>query len=588
MVLMGTAHLKGFLQIRYAQKASIKKGINMSLMGPQTNIRPLLHKIQTQHGPMNQRFFANRIAIVLFVLSQGLLSTYSYAQSQITCPVSGVIELSGNNVNNELCTINDSGALTIRSDGALLTNNGTVDNNGSLFNEYSFDNYGILNNKEGGTLANNDTLFNYNTGELNNSGTFTSFLLGNEGTLNNNTGGTLTNTSFFVNSSIVNNAGALNNNDTLENSGRFYNNFGGTLTNNGIFTNNDLIENYDTIFNDGVLTNNDIIENSNMFNNDGTLTNNAVFNNFFGNLNNNANGTFTNDAEMYNYSGTINNDGLLSNNGLIESEGTINNNGMLNNNNQLIITVYGTLNNQDTLTNDAFIVNDGVVNNDGTLVLQAGSVFNNTNTIALFSTLRQTDGHTIANGDLTGEGVIDIQGGLLTGDGSIAGRNIVIGENSTVSAGESTGTLIFINDVDFAGTLRTDIDSSSTYDIVDVQATISLSEQTNLEFVFNDNHVVSDGDSFDFLQAMDFIFSADVTFDDWLSAIDISVMGLDNAFGWAVSFTDNMGNSPSFLSLSVYSNDPTSTVPTPEVWKLVCLSLPMLAWIRRRMKHKTD
>jgi hypothetical protein len=250
---------------------------------------------------------------------------------------------------------NDNGALLV-NDGRLhnsmnlLYNDerGNLFNYGSLTNDGQVDNYGLLNNYSGGSLANNSMYF-HNYGKLNNFGTLTNTnALINTGTMTNIAGGTLTNQS------------QLNSNN-LDNYGTLLNDFGGIL------------RNYDTLTNHsgGTLTNRATatLTNEGILDNYGALNNVGVLNNFkTRTLTNIAGGTLTNDGALQNY-GTLINHGTLINQG------------------------WGAVENQGTLTSDGTITSSGAFTNykDATVNIQGPTAVTNLASVYNYGLFKVTD-----------------------------------------------------------------------------------------------------------------------------------------------------------------------------------------------------
>jgi len=148
-----------------------------------------------------------------------------------------LVNMNGSSFTNNGTVIHDPGATLENQDDSVVTNNGTLINNGLLGND---DSDSVLINN--GTLGNNSTLVNF--------GTFT-----NNGALSNNAGATLSN-----NGALKNLVGG-----TLNNWGTFANN--GTFTNNGAFANYGILTGTGTIV--GNITNSGIVAPGNLV---GTMT----------------------------------------------------------------------------------------------------------------------------------------------------------------------------------------------------------------------------------------------------------------------------------------------------------------------------
>jgi hypothetical protein len=141
-----------------------------------------------------------------------------------------------------------------------------------------------------------------------------------------------------------------------------------------------------------------------------------------------------------------------------------------------------------------------------------------------------------------------------------------------------------LSDVDFFGTLNTQIDSSGLYDVLEVQSIVTLSNTSTFDFMF-DGFMAVDGDSFAFLTAFDFDFGAGLEFDNWFDMDNFDVMGLTAGFGWSVSFIDNFADQSmmSYLSLDLIDNRVGNTpVSAPATLALFGLALPLMGWLSRR------
>ena len=200
----------------------------------------------------------------------------------------------------------------------------------------------------------------------------------------------------------------------------------------------------------------------------------------------------------------------------------------------------------------------------------------------------QTAGSTVVNGSMSG-GTMDIQGGTLSGSGTIGVDTLTIGENATVNPGNSPGTLIVMGDMDMFGTLATEISSSASFDILQVQDTVSLSNTSSFDFLFDSGYTAVDGDSFDFLTASVFDFNLGLGFAfDIADMSNFVVSGLSTGFDWSVSFFDFTSdeNQDSYLSLILSDNgtggNPSNAVSAPATLALFALGLPLMGWLNRR------
>jgi len=279
----------------------------------------------------------------------------------------------------------------------------------------------------------------------------------------------------------------------------------------------------------------------------------------------------------------------LTNEGTLTNEYALINNDTLANNDTLIngrwstLTNNGTLTNDGTLTNNRTIDNNASITNSGTFDITTDGEMNNTGTFT------QTAGRTIVNGIFDG-GTLDVQGGSLSGSGTIAADSITIGVSATVKPGNSPGTLIMVGDVDLLGTLQTEIASTSDFDVLEVQGIVTLSDTSAFDFLFDGLFTATDGDSFDFLTALDFNFGSGADFFNLNDLSHFTVTGLDAAFGWSVSFTDNFdpqAQTLSYLSLNIFADDSVgdpdpNAVSAPATLGLFGLALTLMGWGSRR------
>jgi len=198
-------------------------------------------------------------------------------------------------------TINIVGNMSNETTNGIFTNNGTINNNSSV---YSY-------NTDGATFTNNGLFYNNNK-----SGGF--FYNANGSTFLNQVGSRIINTSDFYNtfnSTFINYGTIDNNNNGVffnANSSTMYNNLGGIINNN---SNGGVVGNNATFYNDGGIINNNF--SYSLFDNSsgGVLinTNNGIINNF-------NNSVFQNPSStIYNING-----GTITNNSAYTPSGTIN------------------------------------------------------------------------------------------------------------------------------------------------------------------------------------------------------------------------------------------------------------------------
>jgi hypothetical protein len=327
--------------------------------------------------------------------------------------------ISGNFVAGSL---NNTGKLLVSSSGLILNQDGdTINNSGTLINAGNlFMLEGVINNT--GILTNNSDNFTILDAGLENYGKFYNYgMIHNEGGINNNLDSSLTNygtINTLFDGEIVNYGRLLNTSGGTINEISF-----GNLINHGTLINAGTINNSDSqLYNFGVLNNSGILLSTAEENIDGLLDN-------YGTLNNS--GTLTNS------SGTP--FGPPPQSGTLNNYGTINNSGMLFNTLEVgagpfavsAFNNFGTLNNSGTITNTGTFTNSGLVK-----ITSSGLFTTSTN-------YTQTAGRTIVNGTLTptGPAIVDIQGGILSGGGTINGSVKMAG---TMIAGMPGTPLTFL------------------------------------------------------------------------------------------------------------------------------------------------
>jgi fibronectin-binding autotransporter adhesin len=452
----------------------------------------------------------------------------------LTCPVASNLNVSGTLYNFASTCVVDSGvALSIASTGELV-NDGPEVVSGILINDGTINNGGILQNQVNETITNFGTILNNNyldidQGTLTNAGTFDNFGTVTDtvtiGTLNN--AGTLTNTgAMTLLDTVTNTVGAqFNNTGTLSLSGYFVEPFPGadSFTNNGtltnfaggvilaatVLTNNGSIINRGTFYSGGVgtaipiLTNNGTITNYGTFTNAAlegfppTIYNNGTFDNF-GTLNNqstfynNAGGSVINEAgATLTVAAHFENDGALTNNGAVTITGPLSDNGTLTNNGSIAVEDNGAriggLGIYGTLTNKGSIAVNG-----GSLLISGGTLTNFAG-----STFVQTAGQTEVDGTMNSVPAVQIQGGLLTGGGTINGN--VDNSGGNVTPGFVVGPLTINGNYTQGsnGTLTINLFGDEQLNFLDVSDLATL--DGTLDFVAESGFAPVAGDDFTFL-----------------------------------------------------------------------------------------
>jgi hypothetical protein len=512
----------------------------------------------------------------------------------------------------------------LNNSGTLLNNSvpdqflvGTFENYGTINNSGTIDNSGVFNNEAGGTLTNhglitsNGTVSNdgaiTNIGKVINSGTFTNgdFLGGsgtfinvgtvtnsgqitvdygtvvNNGTIMNSGGILVLLSSSFANNGTIVDVGSIDNHAVMSNGGTIYIKAGGSLDNSP-GANDGFFVNGGKIIDAGNLSNAFVNE----FDSPGTLIITAT-----GQL---TNAYIVNTNGLIN-SGTINNEGSIANDGTLTNNGTINNsegtggpgrNGQVSTatliNNSVINNVGENLNdngltvfadsiiNRGTINDGGTIFNYTALDNQGTLNITPAGVFNGPNSGGTFL---QTSGQTIVNGTLNSTATIQIQGGTLSGSGTING-NVVMG--GKISPGNSPGILTIngnytqtasgVYDAEIAG-----LTPGLGYDQLLISGTADLDGKLDVGFL--DNFTVDLGDSFVLMKYT----SETGTY----SMVELPKLG--PGLKWDLSYD------PGYLDLSVA---PSTVNPTPEpstyvLWGTAGL-LGIGMWARRKFRRELN
>jgi hypothetical protein len=544
-----------------------------------------------------KRPLAQLITLTLSLAGYGMISNSAHAQASPVCGGGGSdVIIVSSETNTTPCTIavdhsvsiNDS-AVSLNNESTLY-NSGTLNNNsGTLGNSGTLNNYGLLHNESDSGVTSNLT----NSGTLTNSGIRifdnNDELVSDGGLINYSQGAGSIST--LTNSDILNNEGDLYNESYAGGTSSLINEAGGEITNTSYLLNvSDGYDSKSTLTNYGTLNNEYGLQNLSSYGGTSTLTNKvgAI-------LTNKEYATIVN-VSGYDYSGIVE-----SSTSTLTNEGTLINNGHISNNDMYGIS---TLDNAGTLTNNFMIDNYGTITNSGIFeISETGSLKN-------YGSFIQTEGSTIVNGKnlvfgstgdffggIYGSGTLEIMGGSLSGSSTIEAESITIGEDATVKPGNSPGTLIMMSDLELLGTLQTEIVSSimGDYDVLEVQGNVTFSDTSAFDFLFDDSYIAVDGDSFDFLSAFTFDFGLAIDFADWFDMSHFTVTGLDAAFGWSVSYTDNFdpqAQTPSYLSLNILADDSVAdpnAVSAPATLGLFGLALTLIGWGgRRRTKLRSQ
>jgi hypothetical protein len=348
-----------------------------------------------------------------------------------------------------LNTTGNANALQLASGNNLaITGAGSLTLLGASVSTGGIENNGTFNNK--GTI--NDQLFFVNLGGIANSGMFN-----NSGTVNT----TLTNNGLVMNSGTINEGGV------------FTPAGGGDLTNNGIIGNTGVI----FIDEELSLNNYGVINNSNEILT-GPFT--RAFN--FGILNNTGMLILLQPENSLSNSGIFNNSGTVSNPGVFFNSGTLNNSGTFT---SFSTSFLGNFRNSGLL-NDAGTFNTGTFVNSGAVVISSAGLLTMTanGPQSPFNNYIQMAGATFVNGTLNAAAgaIVDIQGGILGGTGTINGDVLMNGVMSPGSNGVPGALTINGNyEQGATGLFEELISGSNSNGVLDVSGVLSLDPGSLLE-----------------------------------------------------------------------------------------------------------
>ena len=451
------------------------------------------------------------------------------------------------------------GAALMDSSGGHVINNGAIGMNmGGLFNS------------AGAQLTNKGSI-NGAFADLSNSGAFTNkstiSLVGDSG-FSNNAGASFANSGTFTGDSLAFlNGGTFNNKGTIGITSQFD---PSTFTNSGTFNNTGTIS-LSLIFNSSSFSNTGTLNNKGTINLDDScaggclisVTNSGTLNNR-GTLNitsaSDGTGLFTN-------SGTINNSGggTISNalTSTLDNTGTINNTSGGHINNLGTITNEGIFNN----TSGAHLMDAGTFNNSGTFSNSGAVTISNTGLFATSSDYTQTAGHTTVNGTLTATGgaMVDIEGGKLSGTGTINGDVLMKGIMSPGSGGvPGTFTVNGNYQQTAAGVFDEIIKGASSNGLLDVTGLLALDPGSLLKITLQGGFDPV-GDSFTILDygSLSGEFGNGTSF-------------MADGFDWTLTY----GSKDAILT--AVSGDPINT-PEPGTISLIAIGfLPLLGYAAKR------
>lgn len=474
--------------------------------------------------------------------------------------------LGGASFNSNGRVSNALGATALLGGSAEIGSTGHLDNRGllSVLGGASFNNYGQVENHAGATFENRGSLYNGFGGRLINSGMLG--LLGgtayNEGVLENRAGG------------------------SIENHAQLDNGYDGELINSGLlgvlggasFSNAGKVDNRSgasALFG-GAIENSGVIENKGLL----SVLGGAAFNNY-GQVKNAAGGTvqtalgatvnnygsFDNDGDMQNMGTLLNalggayfNRGKLTN----ASANTVINEGYMSVEGELDNTASGRFVNTDTgeldIAASGRLINAGQFEHEGVLTTAGEVIVGRDGVLSGAGSFVQTAGMTRVDG-LLKVAELDIEGGLLTGAGTVSGVDLASGAVLAPSGleGVRTGRLGVDGDLSLAAGSRLDIDidggeAGVSHDWLDIDGSALLAGDLYLDFAFSPLA----GQVITFLSASGGISGqfAHVYADGW----NVSLIYGDNG-----------------VSLTA-----VAAVPEAESWALLLAGLGVIGWRARR------
>lgn len=223
--------------------------------------------------------------------------------------------------------------------------------------------------------------------------------------------------------------------------------------------------------------------------------------------------------------------------------------------------------------------NNGVLKAEGTggLRIDAGSFITSGlveviagSKLERMGTFTQTAGNTHVDGSLTATGGLDIQGGSLSGNGTITAD---VGNAGLVSPGNSPGTLTIhgnftqssagILDIELGGTI-----AGTEYDVLDITGTAYI--DGTLRISLWNGFTPRIGDSFDILLA-DVIIGS-------FSVLDLAMAG---DYNWQVNYLSDIFGSKDVVRLTMLG----TPVPLPTaIWLFMSGLLVFSAFSRRNMR----
>lgn len=482
-------------------------------------------------------------------LNQGALNIYGSLENKGTLNNASGATLWIFSEGKNQGTINNAGTLALTETSTLDFTGGTLNNSGHLSVERSLTlgaaSTGAVNLLAGGLVQNWKDLT-----------VAEGHTQGNAGTLVNEWGSSMTIAGTLVNSGVLTNtftaeitqSGTLVNQGTLSNTSQFYNK--GTFVNQGHLSNTGDIYNQGTLemasgssfdrasgslYNSGTLVlRQDFVSEGYLYNEAGstivnyaTLTAGGFGLNTLGSLDNR--GTIDVNTSLAIYSDSKNASQYLRNSGIINIRGggvldstfvDLYNSGQINNDGLAQITGSafqntGELNNRRLLY---FSYNFQDFKNSGTVTNAAGAE------IYIEGTYLQTDGVLRNDGQFHAV-ITDIQGGLVTGNGTYSTQNpFVLGANATLAPGNSIGKITIDANLISSGNYLFEIGGvgAGKYDLLSIHGS-ALFNGGLFGFSFVDGFRASAGDYWDFLSAY--------SISGW-ETLRFDITGLDAGLSW--------------------------------------------------------
>ncbi len=379
------------------------------------------------------------------------------------------------------------------------------------------------------------------SGTLNNSSSLTNDYLNiltvnSTGALKNNSGGTLNiaAVTWLDHYGILTNASGA----TLNNAGQTFLYPNSTLSNAGTVNNDSYME----LQSGGALTNSSILNNTSALDNTGALTNALA-----ATLNNTGSGSVT----VWN-GGTFTNAGVVQNDAMMfNAGGNVINSGTINS--TLTLVTYGTLTNTGAITNSGYFSNSATMTNSG-----AG-------------TYTQSAGHTINDATITTATPLAINGGILSGYGTVIGA-VTIAAGADVMPGDSSVGTLTLGALTSSGNYHFELGGVATplFDQLIVNGAATFAAGT-VTFDFVNDFSAKKGDHWDFLAADSLSGFNNLTF---------GVTGLDSGY-WKIDTNGGVA------TLSITGPDVPVTTPEPSTYLLMLISFACLAAVKGKMGKKS-